>query len=193
MQGKCITTNKAIPTRTTPFSKEKRAALGGTRTHDTLLTIGRALFLLSYQGSSAGRALSLQHNTRQSQTPILCAMAQIAQKNPHLICRSSMYMYMYVSLSLHQATVLQWRCTSISTVTNSCHSVQRPQSSMCVWVKSGTTSPPLSFCPTRSECYNNSLFLYLFTHTIYELDLILFTAQQHPSYTNSISNSSKCK
>ena len=25
---------------------------------------------------------------------------------------------------------------------------------MCVWVKSGTTSPPLSFCPTRSECCN---------------------------------------
>ena len=34
MQGKCI----AIPTRTTSFSKEKGAALGGTRTHDTLLS-----------------------------------------------------------------------------------------------------------------------------------------------------------
>ena len=33
VQGKCI----ATPTRTTPFSKEKGAALGGTRTHDTLL------------------------------------------------------------------------------------------------------------------------------------------------------------
>ena len=35
VQGKCIT-NKATPTRTTAFSKEKLAALGGT--HDTLLT-----------------------------------------------------------------------------------------------------------------------------------------------------------
>ena len=33
VQGKCIT-NKA---KKTPFSKEKRAALGGTGTHDTLL------------------------------------------------------------------------------------------------------------------------------------------------------------
>ena len=29
----------------------------------TLCYLGRVLFLLSYQGSSAGRALSLQHNT----------------------------------------------------------------------------------------------------------------------------------
>ena len=34
MQGKCIT-NKATPTRTTHFSKEKGDALGGTQTHDT--------------------------------------------------------------------------------------------------------------------------------------------------------------
>ena len=34
VQGKCV----AIPTRTTSFSKEKGAALGGTRTHDTLLS-----------------------------------------------------------------------------------------------------------------------------------------------------------
>ena len=38
VQGKCIT-NKATPTRTTPLSKEKGAALGGTRTHDTLQTL----------------------------------------------------------------------------------------------------------------------------------------------------------
>ena len=44
VQGKCIT-NKAIPTRTTSFSKEKGAALGRTRTHDT----HRVLFLVSYQ------------------------------------------------------------------------------------------------------------------------------------------------
>ena len=50
----------------------------------TLRLLGRVLFLLSYQGSSAGRALSLQHNT--TQPPIHCAMAQIAQKKPHLIC-----------------------------------------------------------------------------------------------------------
>ena len=39
MQGKCIT----IPTRTTSLSKEKGAALGGTRTHDTLLSRQSAL------------------------------------------------------------------------------------------------------------------------------------------------------
>ena len=42
VQGKCIE-NKATPTRTTPFSKEKGSALGGTRTHDTLLTRQSAL------------------------------------------------------------------------------------------------------------------------------------------------------
>ena len=42
VQGKCIT-NKAIPTRTTSFSKEKGAALGGTRTHDILLSRQSAL------------------------------------------------------------------------------------------------------------------------------------------------------
>ena len=35
VQGKCI----ATPTRTTSFSKEKGATLGGTRTHDTLLLL----------------------------------------------------------------------------------------------------------------------------------------------------------
>ena len=44
VHGKC-TTNKATPTRTTPFSKEKGAALGGTRTHDTLLTHYFAMLL----------------------------------------------------------------------------------------------------------------------------------------------------
>ena len=39
VQGKCI----ATPTRTTSFSKEKGAALGGTRTHDTLLSRQSAL------------------------------------------------------------------------------------------------------------------------------------------------------
>ena len=36
-------TNVATPTRTTPFSKEKGAALGGTQTHDTLLSRQSAL------------------------------------------------------------------------------------------------------------------------------------------------------
>ena len=51
VQGKCI----AIPTRTTSFSKEKGAALGGTRTHDTLLSRQSALptELLSKQGSKS--------------------------------------------------------------------------------------------------------------------------------------------
>ena len=48
------------------FQREKELPLGGTRTHDTLLHLGRALFLLSYQGSSAGRALCLQHKTKLS-------------------------------------------------------------------------------------------------------------------------------
>ena len=57
VQGKCIT-NKAIPTRTTPFSKEKGAALGGTQTHDTLLSRQSALPTelpgqLSRQGSKS--------------------------------------------------------------------------------------------------------------------------------------------
>ena len=96
VQSKCIT-NKATPTRTTPFSKEKGAALGGTRTHDTPLTRQRALPLtrqsdlpteLPGQLSRQGSRSTTQHNTGQSQTQILCAVAQIAQKNPHLICRS---------------------------------------------------------------------------------------------------------
>ena len=71
VQGKCIT-NKATPTRTTPFSKEKGAALGGTRTHNTLLTRQSALPTeLPGQLSKQG---SLQHNTTQD-TPILRAMA----------------------------------------------------------------------------------------------------------------------
>ena len=41
VQGKCI----AKPTKTTSFSKEKGAALGGTRTHDTLLSRQSALLL----------------------------------------------------------------------------------------------------------------------------------------------------
>ena len=75
VQGKCIT-NKAIPTRTTSFSKEKGAALGGTRTHDTLLSRQSALPTeLPGQLSKQGSKSTIQHNTRQSQTPILCAMA----------------------------------------------------------------------------------------------------------------------
>ena len=60
VQGKCI----AKPTRTTSFSKEKGAALGGTQP-TTLCFQDRVLFLLSYQGSSARRALSLLYNTTQ--------------------------------------------------------------------------------------------------------------------------------
>ena len=64
VQGKCITTNKAIPTRTTPFSKEKRAALGGTRTHDTPITRQSALptELLSRQGSKS----TTQHKAKSN-------------------------------------------------------------------------------------------------------------------------------
>ena len=63
VQGKQSNTNQD-----NTLFKGKGAALGGTRTHDTLLTRQGVLFLLSYQGSSAGRALSLQHNTTQHNT-----------------------------------------------------------------------------------------------------------------------------
>ena len=52
VQGKF--TNKATPTRTTPFSEGKEAALGGTRTHDTLLSRQSAL-----------SKSTTQHNTTQ--------------------------------------------------------------------------------------------------------------------------------
>ena len=59
VQGKCI----AILPRAAPFSKEKGAALGGTRTHDTLLSRQSALPTeLPGQLSKQG---SLQHNTTQ--------------------------------------------------------------------------------------------------------------------------------
>ena len=81
--------SKATPTRTTSFSNEKGAALGGSRIHDTLRSRQSALPTeLPAQLSRQDSKSTTQHNTRQSQTPILCAMAQIAQKNPHLICRS---------------------------------------------------------------------------------------------------------
>ena len=64
----------------------------------TLYFPGRALFLLSYQGSSAGRALSLQHNTTQRNTTQHNTTQHKAKsnpntlcygtENPHLICRS---------------------------------------------------------------------------------------------------------
>ena len=74
VQGKCI----ATPTRTTPFSKEKEAALA----HDTPLTRQSALPTeLPGQLSRQGSKSTTHHNTRQSQTPILRAMAQIAQKH----------------------------------------------------------------------------------------------------------------
>ena len=38
----------------------------------TLRLLDRVLFLLSYQGSSAGRALSLQHKTTQHNTTHYC-------------------------------------------------------------------------------------------------------------------------
>ena len=55
------------------FPKEKGAALGGTRTHDTLLSRQSALPTeLPGQLSRQGSKSPIQHNTRQSQTPILC-------------------------------------------------------------------------------------------------------------------------
>ena len=69
--------------------KGKRSCPGGTQTHDTPLTTQSALPTeLPGQLSRQGPKSTTQHNTRQSQTPILRAMVQIAQKNPHLICRS---------------------------------------------------------------------------------------------------------
>ena len=49
-------------------TRDKRGALGWTGTHDTLLSRQSPL-PLSYQGSSPGRAQSLQYSTKQRQTP----------------------------------------------------------------------------------------------------------------------------
>ena len=58
VQGKCIT----IPTRTT---KEKGAALGGTRTHDTLLSRQSALPTeLPGQLSKQGSKSTIQHKDK---------------------------------------------------------------------------------------------------------------------------------
>ena len=64
VQSKCI----AIPTRTTSFSKEKGAALGGTRTHDTLLSRQSALPTeLPGQLSKQGSKSTIQYNTTQDE------------------------------------------------------------------------------------------------------------------------------
>ena len=63
-----------IPTHPQNF---KFAALGGTRTHDTLLSRQSALPTeseLPGQLSKQGSKSTIQNKTRQSQTPILCAM-----------------------------------------------------------------------------------------------------------------------
>ena len=76
VQGKCIT-NKAYQPGQLFFPKG--AALGGTRTHDTLLSRQSAL-PTELPGQLAGRALSLQYNTTQGKVkPQHCAMTQIAQ------------------------------------------------------------------------------------------------------------------
>ena len=54
VQGKCT----ATLTRTTPFSKEKGTALGGTRTHDSSLPTE-----LPGQLSRQGSKSTTQHNT----------------------------------------------------------------------------------------------------------------------------------
>ena len=64
VQGKCI----AIPTRTTSFSKEKGAALGGTRTHDTLLSRQSAL-PTELPGQLSSK--STIYNTTQHKTKLL--------------------------------------------------------------------------------------------------------------------------
>ena len=74
VQGKCIT----IPTRTTSFSKEKGAALGGTRTHDTLLSRQSALPTelpgqLSKQGSKSIKDFA------QHARPLHCLTEQTSQ------------------------------------------------------------------------------------------------------------------
>ena len=63
VQGKCI----AIPPRAAPFSKEKGAALGGTRTHDTLLSRQSALPTeLPGQLSKQGSKSTTQHKTKSN-------------------------------------------------------------------------------------------------------------------------------
>ena len=84
VQGKCITNKATHTNQDNSFFKGKGAAWVGLEP-TTLRLLGRVLFLLSYQGRQGSKSTT-QHNTRQSQTPILRAMAQIAQKNPHLVC-----------------------------------------------------------------------------------------------------------
>ena len=68
------------------------AALGGTRTHDTLLTRQSALPTelpgqLSRQGSLAGRTLSLQHNTTQHKAKSNPNTLVLWHRKPSLLCR----------------------------------------------------------------------------------------------------------
>ena len=58
------------------FFKGKRSCPGWDSTHDTLLSRQSALPTeLPGQLSKQGSKSTIQHNTRQSQTPILCAIA----------------------------------------------------------------------------------------------------------------------
>ena len=85
VQGKCI----ATPTRTTPFSKEKGAALGGTQTHHTLLTRQSALPTeLPVQLSRQGSKSTTQHNTTQHKAKSNPNTLCYGTENTHLICRS---------------------------------------------------------------------------------------------------------
>ena len=63
VQGKCITNKQHQPEQHL-FQRKKELGLEPT----TLCLLDRVLFLLSYQGSSAGRSASLQHNTTQHNT-----------------------------------------------------------------------------------------------------------------------------
>ena len=77
VQGKCKT-NKETPTTTKHFSKEKGAALGATRTHDTLLKRQSTLPTeLPGQLSRLGKKFTMQENTRQTQIT-LCMVTQKA-------------------------------------------------------------------------------------------------------------------
>ena len=77
--------SKATPTRTTSFSNEKGAALGGTRTHDTLRSRQSALPTeLPAQLSRQDSKSTTQHNTRQSQTPITLCYGTDSTENPSL-------------------------------------------------------------------------------------------------------------
>ena len=89
------------------FSKERRAALDGIRTHDSLKS-RRALYQLSYQGNSAGRGSNLQQNTITRQTSNYCAMVYTALTKSIVL--------LYYACHVRCLAVFKWKIHTLSVV-----------------------------------------------------------------------------